>query len=355
MLAAKLVGTALTLTLALALALGLTPPAMMGATGAQNEVNIYSYRQPQLVKNLFKTFTRKTGIKVNIIFAKKGLEERLYQEGKNSPADVLFTVGVGRLDNAKQLGVTQAVFSKAINEAIPAAYRDPDGHWFGLTTRARIVYASKARVSQTEITYEELAEPKWKGRICSRSGQNTYSIALVASMIANLGEDKAQEWLAGLKDNLAVKPAGNDRAQVKSVYSGQCDISIGHTYYMAAMLNNTKKPEQKEWAKSVRIIFPNTKGRGTHVDISGIAMAKNAPNRDNALKLMEWLTGPDAQKIYAEVVNEYPLRRDVGLSEMVSSWGEMKPDPLPITDIAKYRKRASELVDEVGFDDGPSS
>jgi len=349
--AAKIVATALALTLTLAASLW----ALVGATAAKNEVNIYSYRQPQLVKNLFETFTRQTGIKVNVIFAKKGLEERLYQEGRNSPADVLFTVGVGRLDKAKELGVTQSVASRAINEAIPATYRDPEGHWFGLTLRGRIVYASKARVSQSEITYEELAEPKWKGRICSRSGQNTYSIALVASMIANLGEDKAREWLAGLKNNLAIKPAGNDRAQVKSVYSGQCDISIGHTYYMAAMLNNTKKPEQKEWAKSVRIIFPNTKGRGTHVDISGIAMAKNAPNRDNALKLMEWLTGPEAQAIYAEVVNEYPLRPGVGLSDMVKSWGEMKPDTLPITDIAKYRKRASELVDEVGFDDGPSS
>jgi len=343
------------ITLALVLTLVVSLSALVRATAAKNEVNIYSYRQPQLVQNLFETFTRQTGIKVNVIFAKKGLEERLYREGRNSPADVIFTVGVGRLSNAKDLGVTQPVSSRAINKAIPAAYRDPEGNWFGLTLRGRVIYASKARVSQTEITYEELAEPKWKGRICTRSGQNVYSIALIASMIAEHGEDKARIWLAGLKNNLAIKPAGNDRAQVKSVYSGQCDISLGHTYYMAAMLNNTKKPEQKEWANSVRIIFPNTEGRGTHVDISGVAMAKYAPNRDNALKLMEWLTGPAAQKIYAEIVNEYPLRTGVDLSDMVKSWGEMKPDRRPITDIAKYRKRASELVDEVGFDDGPSS
>jgi len=348
---AKIVG----ISLALAVVLAGSLSALVRATAAKNEVNVYSYRQPQLIQNLFETFTSQTGIAVNVIFSKKGLEERLYQEGRNSPADVLLTVGIGRLDNAKKLGVTQSVSSKAINEAIPAAYRDPEGNWFGLTLRGRVIYASKARVPQTEITYEELVEPKWKGRICTRSGQNVYSIALIASMIAEHGEDKAREWLAGLKSNLAVKPAGNDRAQVKSVYAGQCDISLGHTYYMAAMLNNTRKPEQKEWANSVRIIFPNTKGRGTHVDISGIAMAKNAPNRDNALKLMEWLTGPDAQKIYAEVVNEYPLRQGVGLSDMVRSWGEMKPDSRPITDIAKFRNRASELVDEVGFDDGPSS
>lgn len=325
------------------------------AVRAEGEVNVYSYRQPQLVENLFKTFSQETGIKVNVVFAQSGLEERLSQEGANSPADVLFTVDIGRLSQAKDLGVTQAVSTPEINAAIPATFRDPEGHWIGLTTRGRIVYASTERVPQTEITYEELAEPKWRGRVCSRSGQHVYSIALIASMIANLGEDKARDWLTGLKNNLAIKPTGNDRSQVKAVYAGECDVSLGNTYYMAAMLNNKKAPEQAAWANAVRILFPNAKNRGTHVNISGVAVTKHAPNRENAIKFVEWLTGPTAQEIYAEVVNEYPLRAGVPVSGMVASWGEIKPDVLPIAEIAKHRKRASELVDEVGFDDGPSS
>ncbi len=240
---------------------------------AAGEINVYSYRQPYLVNPLFEAFTKKTGIKVNVIFAKKGLIERMAAEGKNSPADVLLTVDIGRLTKAVKLGVSQAVTSNTLNENIPAHYRDPKGEWFGLTKRARVAYVSKERVTQDAITYEELADPKWKGKICIRSGQHVYNVAMIASMIANSDEVKAKKWLEGLKVNLARKPSGNDRAQVKSVYAGECDIAIGNTYYMGKMQLNEKKPEQKKWADSVKILFPNTKDRGTHINLSGMVLA----------------------------------------------------------------------------------
>lgn len=322
---------------------------------ADGEVNIYSYRQPFLIQPLIDAFANETGVKANVIYAKKGLGERIAAEGANSPADVLLTVDIGRLDGAKQLGITQPVVSDVVNENIPSQYRDPEGHWVGLTNRARIIYASKDRVDQDAITYEELADPKWKGRICTRSGQHVYTIGLIASMVAHHGEEKTEEWLAGVRDNLARKPAGNDRAQVKSIFAGECDISIGNTYYMGKMETNDKEPEQKEWAASVRILFPNAEDRGSHVNLAGVVLAKNAPNKDNAVKLIEFLTSPEAQKIYAETNFEYPVTPGVEVSERVSSWGDLKPDTLSLADIAKNRKTASELVDQVGFDNGPAS
>ncbi len=325
------------------------------AAVAADEVNVYSYRQPYLVQPLFDGFTADTGIKVNVIFAKKGLIERMAQEGKNSPADVLLTVDIGRLTGAKAKGVTQGLSSETVNAGIPANLRDPEGHWFGLTTRARVVYASKERVAQSAISYEELAEPRWRGKICVRSGKHVYNVALIAAMLKHHGEAKTKEWLQGFKANLARKPAGNDRAQVKGVYSGQCDIAIGNTYYMAKMQLNEKKPEQKEWAASVKMLFPNSTDRGTHVNISGASLAKFAPNKANGVKLIEFLAGDKAQKIYAEVNHEYPVKAGVATSSLVQSWGDFQSDPTSLEEIAGLRKRATELVDEVAFDDGPSS
>lgn len=322
---------------------------------ADGEVNVYSYRQPYLIEPLFKAFTKKTGIKVNTIFAKKGLIERISAEGRNSPADILLTVDIGRLTAAVSADITQPVTSDTLSKNIPANYRDQEGHWFGLTRRSRVVYASRKRVKQDAITYEELADPKWRGKICIRNGQHVYNVALIASMIAHNGEVKTKEWLKGLKANLGRKPAGNDRGQVKSVFSGECDLAIGNTYYMAQMMLNDKKPEQKEWAASVKILFPNTQGRGSHINISGVVLAKNAPHKENAIKLMEFLSGDDAQKIYASVNHEYPAKEGVPWSDTVMSWGKFKADPISLNKIAKLRKRASELVDEVGFNDGPSS
>ena len=337
-------------------AFALATLAGLGSTAlAQGEVNIYSYRQPQLIDPLLKAFTDKTGIKTNVIFAAAGLNERLAAEGQNSPADLLFTVDAGRLSEAKDAGLTQPVNLPELAAAIPAQYRDPDNHWFGVTMRSRIVYASKDRVKQDSITYEELADPKWKGKICIRSGQHVYNTSLIATIIAHKGEAFAEEWLKGVKANLAHKPAGGDREQARDIYSGKCDLAIGNTYYMALMATNEKNPEQKAWGKAIKPLFPNANDRGSHVNISGMALAKHAPNKANALKLMEFLASDEAQKIYATANNEYPVNPKVPPSAIVQSWGPLKADALPLENIAKYRKRASELVDKVNFDAGPSS
>ena len=329
--------------------------AAMARAGGAGEVNVYSFRQPYLIRPLLRAFTKKSGIKVNVIFAKKGLIERAAAEGRNSPADVLLTSDIGRLTGAVAKGITQPVHSAVLNKQIPPAYRSAKGDWFGLTKRARIVFASKTRVRQNKITYEQLADPKWRGRICVRSGQHVYNIALIASMIAHHGKAKTKAWLMALKNNLARKPSGNDRSQVKAVYAGVCDIAIGNTYYMAKMQLNDKRPVQKKWAASVKMLFPNAGGRGTHINISGMVMAKYAPHRQNAVKLMEYLASDEAQAIYAAVNNEYPVSPAVKPSHLVQSWGALNADPIALETIAKYRNAASQMVDEVGFNNGPSS
>lgn len=326
-----------------------TAPAL-----ADGEVNVYSYRQPELIKPLLDAFTKETGIEANVLFLDKGLVERMQAEGENSPADIILTVDIARLTEAKDGGVTQPVHDDTINKDIPANYRDPDGDWFGLTTRGRVIYASRERVKETAITYEELADPKWKGKICMRDAQHSYNIGLFASMIAHHGADYTEKWLTGLKANLVSKPNGSDRSQAKAIFSGECDIGLGNTYYVGVMQTNDKEPEQKDWAKAVRVIFPNAADRGTHVNISGMALAKYAPNKDNALKLMRFLAEGDAQKIYAEQVFEYPVLPGVEPSDIVKSFGPIKPDTLPLIEIAKNRKLASELVDKVGLNDGPT-
>jgi len=336
---------------------GLTLAAAFSAPALaqSNELNIYSLRQTYLIQPILDAFTKETGIKTNVIFAQNGLIERIAAEGANSPADVLLTADIGFLTSAVEQGITQPIASGVVEQNIPANYRDPAGQWVGLTARARVIYASKERVTQDAITYAELADPKWKGKICVRSGQHAYNLALLSAMIAHDGEAKAKAWLAGLKANLATKPAGGDREQAKAIFSGQCDIALGNTYYMALMAGNDKQPEQKQWAGSIKVLFPDAGGRGTHVNLSGAVLAKNAPNKGNAVKLIEFLTSDPAQKLYAELNDEYPLKAGVALSPVVQSWGALKADPLPLAEIGKNRKRASELVDEVGFDQGPSS
>ncbi|WP_165456947.1 Fe(3+) ABC transporter substrate-binding protein [Agrobacterium cavarae] len=339
-----------TLGAVLSVACGSTSSAFAGG-----EVNVYSYRQPELIQPLLDAFTKETGIETNVLFLDKGLVERIQAEGVNSPADILLTVDIARLVEAKEGGVTQPVLNDPIIEKdIPANLRDPEGEWFGLTTRGRVVYASKERVPQQSITYEELADPKWKGKICIRDGQHSYNIALFASMIAHHGLDYTRTWLTGLKNNLARKPDGTDRSQAKSIYSGECDIALGNTYYVGLMLTNVQEPEEKVWANSVKVIFPNAEDRGTHVNISGVAMTKYAPNKENALKLMEFLASGEAQEIYAKQVFEYPVLPGAQPSDVVKGFGPIKPDTLSLTEIASHRKEASELVDEVGFNDGPS-
>jgi iron(III) transport system substrate-binding protein len=314
---------------------------------ADGVVNVYSYRQPPLVEPLFKAFTDKTGIQVKMIFAEKGLIERLEQEGPLSPADVLMSSDVGRLVEAAQKGLAQPVTSEAIISKVPANLRAIDNQWFGLTLRARVVYASVDRVPQTSISYEELADPKWKGKICSRPFDHPYNLGLTAFMIAKLGDVETKKWLEGVKGNFAVKPNGSDRSQAKSVMAGECDLALGNTYYMGLMQNNDKEPEQKDWAKASRIIFPSSDKMGSHVNISGMLMTRHAPDKENALKFMEFLASDEAQALYAGANYEYPVNPAVKASATVMAWGPLKPDSINVADVAKHLKRAAELVAEV--------
>lgn len=339
--------TSLTRALMLGAAAGLLAGSSLSA--AAQDLNLYTYREPALIKPLLDEFTKETGIKVNTVFMNNGLEERVRTEGQNSPADVLLTVDIGRLQQAKDYGITQPVKLEALEKVIPATYRDPENHWFGVSTRARVVYASKDRVKQDKITYEELADPKWKGKICIRSGQHLYNVSLIAAVIAHKGEAKAEEWLKGLKANLAKKPSGGDREQAKDILAGVCDIAIGNTYYVSLMRNGNNE-EQKKWGEAINVILPTFEGGGTHVNISGLALAKYAPNKANAVKFMEFMGSDEAQRIHAEINSEYPLKAGIKIHPTIASFGELKPDTLPIAEIAKQRKKASELVDKVGFD-----
>ncbi|WP_239520903.1 Fe(3+) ABC transporter substrate-binding protein [Pseudooceanicola aestuarii] len=312
------------------------------------EVNLYSYRQPELLKPLTDAFTEETGIAVNVAYLDKGMVERLKAEGSRSPADLVFTVDIARLQAVVESGVTQSVHSDTLSANIPATYHDPQGHWWGLTTRARVVYASKERVADGEVTsYEDLADPKWDGRICTRSGTHPYNVALVAAYLHHHGEEDTLTWLEGVKSNLARKPQGNDRAQVKAIWAGECDISIGNTYYMGKMLQDD---EQKQWADSVRIVFPTFENGGAHVNISGVALTASAPNKKNAIKMMEFLSSPQAQEIYAEANFEYPIAPDAEATPLVQSWGEFEADDVNLMDLAQLRPQALKLIEQVDFD-----
>ncbi|MGB7997280.1 MAG: extracellular solute-binding protein, partial [Photobacterium halotolerans] len=306
--------------LASAVLLGLSAPQMVQAA---EEVNVYSLRQPFLIEPMLKEFTDETGIKVNVKFAKDGIAEKLAQEGEYSPADVILTVDISRLAELSDKGLVQAVDSEVIDQNVPVQYRDSDDEWFALTLRTRSVYSSRERVGRLPASFDylDLAKPEWKGKICTRSGKHPYNISLVSSMIAHYGEAETKTWLEGVKANLARKPQGNDRGQVKAVKEGLCDLAIGNSYYLGNMLSDEN---QKAWAEAVYINFPGQQVNGTHVNISGMAMAKYAPNKANAQKLMEFLTSDKAQHMYADVNFEYPVKAGVERSELVASWGEFK-------------------------------
>ncbi len=312
------------------------------------EINVYSHRQPELIQPLVDAFTAETGIAVNVAFVDKGMAERLQAEGDRSPADLILTVDIARLLQIVEADVLQPVQSDVLEANIPAELRDPNDLWFGVTSRARVVYASKDRVAPGEVTtYEDLASDKWKGRLCTRSGLHDYNIAILGAIITHQGEDYATRWAEGLKANLAKKPDGGDRDQAKAIAAGECDIALGNTYYMGQMLAD---PEQKAWAEAVNIVFPTFEDGGTHLNISGVAMTKSAPNKDNALKFMEWLSGDTAQKIYAETNYEFPVKAGVERSDLVKSWGEFTPDATPLADIAAARAAALKIMETVDFD-----
>ena len=320
------------------------------------EVNLYSERQPFLMKPLLQAFTKETGIKVRMVYLKKGMVERLKAEGANTPADLILTTDIGNLHNHARAGLLQKSFSPILNANIAPKYRHPDGLWYGLTLRARVIFAHKDRVRPGEVTsYADLAKPHMKGRVCLRSGKHMYNISLLASIIAAEGEAAATRWARGVKANLARRPQGNDRAQVKAVYHGECDVVLANTYYMGKMATNEKTPVQKKWAAAVNVIFPNQGDRGAHVNISGAGVAKSAKNKANAIKLIEFLSGDFAQRIYASQNFEYPVKASVAIDPLVKSWGQFKADTINLEKIAKLRSTASKLVDKVRFNEGPGS
>lgn len=316
---------------------------------AAEEVNVYSYRQPQLIQPMFDEFTKQTGIAVNAVFAKKGMLERLQSEGQNSPADIVFTVDIGRLSDFRNADLTQPVESDAINASVPENLRDPEGHWFGLTSRARIIASSEDRVPDGAITsYEDLGKEDLGYRVCTRSGKHPYNVALISMMIAHHGEEEAEKWLSGVKSNLGRKPSGNDRGQVQAVSEGECDVAVLNSYYLYKMVSD---PEQKAWMDGVRVTFPNQQDRGTHMNISGMAMTRYAPNSENAVKLMEFLASDTAQKMYADVNGEYPVNEAIPVSDYLESLGSFKRDELDLAEVAGLRSDASKMVDRVAYDE----
>ncbi|MBE0369449.1 Fe(3+) ABC transporter substrate-binding protein [Pseudoalteromonas aurantia] len=330
-----------------ALAIVLTSLSCLPALAA-GEVNIYSFRQPFLIQPILDDFTKQTGIKTNVVFAKKGLIERVKREGKHSRADLVLTSNFSALMQLEDMNLTQKISSDVVNRNIPVAFRDPEGEWVALTKRVRNVYSSKERTGKlSALGYEDLASATYKGKICMRSGKHPYNLGLIASMIAHHGEADTKQWLKGVKSNLARKPQGNDRAQVKAVKEGLCDIALGNSYYFGKMLQDSK---QKAWADSVYINFPNQKDRGAHLNVSGVVMTKYAKNPENALKLIEFMTDNKAQNMYASMNMEYPVKSGVALSNLVASWGTFKEDALPLSEISKYRPLALKLIDEVKFD-----
>jgi len=283
-----------------------------------------------------------------VISASSGLEQRIGTEGVHSPADVLLTVDIGRLEDAVKAGISQPIVSPVLDKVVAPQYRDPEGHWYAISMRARVIYASKERVTQSAITYDELADPKWKGKICIRSGQHIYNNALFAAYIAKYGEAKAEQWLRGLKANLAQKPSGGDRETARDVAAGKCDLGIGNTYYWALMMD--KEADRKPWAEATKVILPTFADGGTHVNVSGVVLAKHAPNKANAMKLIEWLVGEKAQHMHADLNYEYPLRAGIAINPTIAGYGTLKPDPLSLAKIADSKKAAAALVDKVGFD-----
>ncbi len=338
--------------LPLAGALALAAAAFAPLAQAAEEVSLYTTREPKLIQPLIDAFTKQSGVKVNTVFVKDGLLERAKAEGAQSPADVLMTVDVGNLLDLVDGGVTQPVRSKALDDAIPANLRATNGDWYALSLRDRVLYVEKD-LKVDAFRYEDLADPKWKGKVCIRSGQHPYNTALVAAMIAHDGEAATETWLRGVKANLARKATGGDRDVARDILGGICDVGLANAYYVGHMKHAEPGSDARKWGDAIKVVrptFANAKSGGTHVNISGATVAKHAPHKANAVKLLEYLVSPEAQALYAQANYEYPVRANVKLDPVIASFGTLKVDPLPLADIAKHRKQASQLVDKVGFD-----
>jgi len=314
------------------------------------DVNVYSYRKEVLIRPLLDSFTKKTGINVNLVSGKAdALLERLKNEGMNSPADLLLSADAGRLIRAQEAGVLQAVKSDALDKLVPAQFRDPAGNWFGLSLRSRVIFYAKDRVKPEELsTYEALADSKWDDRICIRSSGNIYNQSLLASLIVHNGAEKAEKWAKAVVENLARKPQGGDRDQIKAVASGECDVAVANTYYFGKMVAG-KDAKQKKAAEAVALYWPNQQDRGAHVNISGGGVTKAAKHKEAAVKLLEYLASDEAQKIYANEVYEFPIRDSIKPSPVVAKWGTFKADDVNLAKFAAYQADALKIFDRVGW------
>ena len=314
------------------------------------EVNLYSARKEELIKPLLDRFTETTGITVNLITGKADmLLKRLESEGPNSPADVLLTTDAGRLHRAKMAGVTQPISSPVLIANVPEQYRDPEGHWFGLSLRARPIIYAVNRVDPAELsTYEDLSGKKWKGRICIRSSSNIYNQSLVASLIAANGLERTQAWAKGFVANFARPPKGGDRDQIRAVAAGQCDIAIANTYYLVGMLKS-KDSAQRGAAARVAVFWPNQDGRGVHVNVSGAALTRSSPNKASAIRLVEFLTSDEAQAWYAKANGEYPVRPGIELDDILAGWGRFRADDLNLSRLGELNAEAVRLMDRAGW------
>ena len=322
----------------------------------KQEITVYTHRHYDSDKLIFEKFEKETGIKVNVVKASADeLIQKLESEGKQSPADVLITVDAGRLVRAKNKGLLQSIDSKVLGSTIPNYLKDAENQWFGLTKRARLIAYSKERVKPEELsTYEALTDAQWENKILIRSSSNIYNQSLLASIIANDGEEEAKTWAKGMVKNFARVPKGNDRDQVKAILAGEGDLAIVNTYYIGKLLNS-KDSNEVNAANSVGLFFPNQADRGTHVNISGIGVAKNSPNKEGAVKFIEYLISKEVQEIFATANYEYPVNPSANSSDLLESWGDFKEDHLSLTQLGELNKAAVITFDEVAWDKGTNA
>lgn len=324
--------------------------AFLSSMAWAEQVNLYSARKEALIKPLLDKFTKQTGISVNLVTGNAdNLITRLKSEGKYSPADLLLTTDVGRLYRAKQQGLTQAVESSPAIDAIPTNFRDDQGHWLGLSLRARPLMVSVANPEALAITsLDELTLPKWQGKICIRSSNNIYNQSMVASLVAQIGEADTQAWLNGFVSNFARSPQGGDRDQIKAVAAGLCEVAIANTYYLAGMLSSDDETSVA-LAKKVKVIWPNQADRGAHVNISGVALTKNAPNKAAAIKLIDFLLSSESQQWYATTNHEYPVLESVVWSDLLQSFGQFKSEQVPLSQLGELNAQAVKMMDYAGW------
>lgn len=320
------------------------------ATLADDTVNLYSARNEALIAPLLERFTEETGIQVRLLTARAdALLQRLQSEGINSPADVLLTVDAGNLHRAKEAGLTRPLDSATLRAAVPETYRDPEGHWVGLSMRARPIMYVKDKIDPDQLSsYEQLTDPAWRGKICIRSSDNIYNQSMVASMIAEHGEDATEAWVMGLVANMARPPRGGDRDQIKAAAAGQCDLAIANTYYLAGMLTDND-PAERQPAQAIGVFWPNQEDRGVHVNVSGAALTQSAKNEAAAIRLIEFLVSPESQAWYAEVNGEYPVREGTPISSVLEQWGTFKADSLNLAQLGELNAAAVRLMDRAGW------